>query len=109
MAKLTEPQKLWLVDLRSHPELQGRGKLKTINGRYCCLGRACVVFMRENVGLIEEINQSFGGYNFNLPTTVFNWLDFDSKLEADCITWNDSNNYSFLVIASIVEAYWKSL
>ncbi len=37
-----EIKKLWIEDLRAHPDMQGRGKLM-INGKSCCLGRLCLL------------------------------------------------------------------
>ena len=49
-----EVKKLWIDDLRAHPELQGRERMKSGDGtQFCCLGRLCELALIAGVELPE--------------------------------------------------------
>ena len=76
--ELTEPQKLWIEDLRKHPELQGKEQLKK-DGLYCCLGRACVVFNENSGNLVKERSTGFENSRYELPDKVQEWLGLEDS------------------------------
>lgn len=104
---------LWVSALRSEKYTQGMSRLKTYNGKYCCLGVLCELY-REKVGgeWTEENHFRVGdkeGPNYLLDS-VKEWaqLDqFDSEEEREVNTnWlatlND-NGENFSAIAKVIE------
>lgn len=120
-----------LVDaLRSGEFRQGEGRLKKADDTYCCLGVACVVAMRNGLGISEwvrtpdadgSISHDFGDpkgdYSCStLPHDVMRWYGFDVTapyLEVDTFEarsrvvssiWaNDVGKWSFSKIADAFE------
>lgn len=121
-----------LVDaLRSGEFYQGHNKLKQISPsgaeRYCCLGVACVVAMRNGLEINETSeNDDLGGQFFYFgtqedtsalftPVAVMEWYGFtgDNSVELEvpefvtnkitAVDLNDTHGYSFAKIADAFE------
>ena len=105
-------KRLWVEDLIANPELQGRGQLKTEEGKFCCLGRLCALYQKEtgngewNHGFkCSEEDHSF----FLLPNAVQRWagLESASPLVDDhpLASYNDELKKTFPEIAALIEEY----
>lgn len=111
--------KLLVEDLRSGKHKQTKRRLRNIlsNG-YCCLGRACEVFMQHNPNVIEtkidELTKTFyyAGEAAVLPEVVAKWYGFATftgwfKLEnggrCSLVSLND-NGRTFAEIADVIES-----
>jgi hypothetical protein len=112
-----EAGKAWIKELRSGKYEQGKGVLKTVGGKYCCLGVACELFdkIEEKIDIKEDRYNnhsvfSFDGLHASLPKKVQNWLGIDSLGR-----WNSWNSLAkendkgimFPAIANIIEKEWK--
>ena len=110
---MTEPNReniqKWVDALRSGEYEQGKGNLKTADGKFCCLGVACE---------ISELGEWNGRYyldasNF-LPPEVQGWLGLSSSPQivgvADGSAWylNDHRGWSFDQIADAIERTYLS-
>lgn len=128
---MNENAKKWIEDLRKHPELQtdnklADGKLK----RFCCLGRACILFNENNpIGQLEitvDELATFAMFDKEgavLPEKVRVWLGLkDSigtlkeetgangrKLLINSLAIENDNGTTFPKIADIIEANKKEL
>lgn len=47
-------QRLWIDDLKTTDAKQGTGLLQSVNGEFCCLGRACEIFQTPQVPPARE-------------------------------------------------------
>ena len=91
----------WVKALRSGKYRQGRGSLKW-DGRYCCLGVACVV---AGVAIMEN-DISFGEH-----PEMYQWLGLEHRWDGDieltdnlsATIANDDNGWSFKRIATALE------
>ena len=63
----------WIEDLRDNPDLQGKDELLNDKGKYCCLGRLCVVAGIEDSVIQHEnvIEEDLLGYNTDILPSVF--------------------------------------
>lgn len=63
----------WIEDLRDNPDLQGKDELLNADGKYCCLGRLCVVAGIEDDVIQHEnvIEKDLLGYNTDILPSVF--------------------------------------
>lgn len=128
-----ENMRLWVAGLRSRAFVQGRSHLKYIpNGekepKYCCLGVACEVAMRNGVQLKETkgvkellgVTFRFDAREGFLPPSVIDWLGIEENGENPLIAIipsngrpvfatdaNDSFSWTFEVIADAIEAHYK--
>lgn len=128
---MTEEQKerirIWIKDLRDHPELQGKGMLRTSDNKFCCLGRACEVYRLETgegewseiVENVDEYEENKLGFIFytrsdkegkTLPRSVMYWFGFDEEdpkvgTSKYLSEYNDDVGMSFSEIANIIERY----
>lgn len=72
---------LWTADLRANPELQGFDALEQ-NEKFCCLGRLCLLAIKNGVKVIRHVSDSgFVSYDnevFLLPKSVVKWAGLDS-------------------------------
>lgn len=71
-----EYKERWLKALRSGDYSQGKGYLKTIDNRYCCLGVLCDIFSEKVNGTwkLAESGTAFGfslGNEFNIGQKCF--------------------------------------
>lgn len=105
----------WVEALRSGRYEQGKAMLKTKEGKYCCLGVACDLFMKDKGGEwgvdkydLPHFQKQYG----DLPTSVMEWLGL-SDIEGcyrddigdrrDLTSDNDGGDYDFEDIASTIE------
>lgn len=107
----------WVEALRSGEYRQGSGSLQA-DGKFCCLGVACDVAIKNGVPL-ETTHRAgdywlYGGMTNILPSQVINWLglydaggEFVDPLEdgAGCL-WqaNDVSELPFKTIADLIES-----
>jgi len=122
---LTEPQKLFLVALRSGDFVQTTGKLRE-GDSYCCLGVACEVY-RKTTGIGEWITKQcpeakhtylphfINSYTY-LPAPVAVWLNSEENpilhtdehgQELTAADLNDDEGWDFEQIADAFEKYFK--
>lgn len=64
---------LWIEDLIMNPELQGSDELLNNRGKYCCLGRLCVVagIDEEEIKCESFIREDLFGYEHDLLPDAF--------------------------------------
>lgn len=115
-------KKSWIKALLSKKFKQGRGELKTSDGRYCCLGVLCELHRRDHNKTHKKKlrwdrpdgeGMGYCGVSGTLPEKVMDWADLgsdnpncDGVLLSD---YNDGNNIvqvgpkSFRAIASLIE------
>lgn len=64
---------LWIEDLRMNPELQGSDELLDNGGKYCCLGRLCIVAGIDEEDIKHEsfIKEGLFGYKHDLLPDKF--------------------------------------
>lgn len=104
-----ERQEAWCQALESGKYLQGKGALRTDDGRYCCLGVLCVV---ENVGEYE-----IQRYNVSSGSLVTGVGDLYDDVRHFLISLNDGHpglkgeyslearQYSFSEIAALIRKH----
>lgn len=105
-------QKIWIEDLRAHPELQGVGELETADGKFCCLGRLCVLAVAAGVIEIDPLLERFSKFGQVpggglLPIKVADWAGIDpnpSTGSRNMAYMNDVGE-TFLTIADSIETY----
>lgn len=76
---------LWINALRSGEYLQGRGKLKTPNDKFCCLGILCDLYHKTTgFGSWEKsiFNDGEDSNEFYLPLAVQSWAGLPSRSPA---------------------------
>lgn len=101
-----EVKKLWLEALRSGKYEQGRGKLRSTDNKFCCLGVLCDI---SNLGVWEGGRFVYYlGSGGILPTAVMVWAgldDVDPKIDSSVrsIEANDMFRKSFAEIADLIE------
>lgn len=107
--------KKWVDALRSGEYIQGRGALRSIHNRFCCLGVLCDLHC-------QEFNNKWDGVEyldeqFFLPVQVLDWVGLspsrakaqgnlinDPEIEGKRLSrCNDEIDYSFLQIADLIE------
>jgi hypothetical protein len=111
----------WADDLEKNKDLQGRSHLyNKMTGKFCCLGRACVV---SNIVDLEEINlialpKELSDKNRNHKLKAFFGFDIESEefvlrdeyggeSEKELAPMND-DGVSFTVIANLLRKYAKN-
>ena len=116
-----EIKEKWVAALRSGEYEQGKGMLKTEDGKYCCLGVLCDLYSKEKESnekfeLSEDV-YSFIGTSGVLPREVREWAGIDTpnpivasgdRYES-LATFNDGikgsiDSISFKEIADLIEA-----
>jgi hypothetical protein len=124
---LNDNAQKWVDALRSDEFKQGKQRLRTSDGGYCCLGVACEIYRRETgQGEWTEDNgfKTAGHHDrFVLPNAVSDWLGLtaaqgvvdetlvtidagsDEPYEVQTLTGlNDAANYDFNQIADVIES-----
>ncbi len=103
---ITKAQKRkWVAALRSGWYLQGRGRLCTVDGEYCCLG----VLQNEiygDAGWVEELNGNFLVGSLWSAAISSDLLPEEVQIELALL--ND-NGVSFPEIADWIEANVKAV
>lgn len=115
-----EVKNQWVAALRSGKYKKGIGKLKTLDGEFCCLGVLCDIS-----GLSEWVTRSHGlpGCKYYeeiayLPPSVQEWSGMQSdrgeyeneKGNVEDLSYlNDYGGKSLIDIANIIEENWGKL
>lgn len=105
-------RKIWTDALRSGKYQQGKCYLCK-EGKYCCLGVACEVYIEAGNSLPKEVREEgivyYDKLNGSLPWSVCEWLNmkrqgmyFDNTVRS-LIHANDTLNFDFNKIADIIE------
>lgn len=109
-------KKLWVADLRAHPELQGKSRLR-VGDTYCCLGRLCEVYRKETgKGRWRKIKGEtvfkFLGNSALLPREVVVWAGLpegpeqdNPKVGVDNLTACNDTGKTFPEIADLIEKH----
>jgi hypothetical protein len=104
----TEPQKAWLVALRSGKYKQARYQLMTSSG-FCCLGVACDI---SGLGVWNNLNEYVNTHGLvakgSLPNYVRDWLGLwdncGRTLRGGSLAdLNDELGWTFEEIANFIE------
>lgn len=107
----------WVRALRSGKYRQGKQRLKTSKGRFCCLGVACDLLAAKGIGSwVTPVKQSYSLNNDNessleLPPAVAKALGLDVQNNAvfkctdqgELALLNDDESYTFAEIADTIE------
>ncbi len=121
--------KKWVEALKSGEFEQGKHCLASADGKYCCLGVACEVAMKEGVPLnkrLGEFNKMYYYYsdsskselnNGFLPKEVMHWLGLatsdggykDPYLNWATLTGKNDGGATFEEIAAFIESEPKGL
>lgn len=111
-------KKQWTTALRSGKYKQGKGKLRPIEGGFCCLGVLCDLHRKATGGRwnynSEEDEWEYMGKSDYLPLAVAKWAGLDRKLrvsigKTSLPAMNDGDDYddvpgkSFAELASIID------
>lgn len=107
MSKMNpEVKRQWVEALRSGKYKQGRGRLATPEGYYCCLGVLCEISPVK--GVVDGYGVYYDGYGHHLPPRVQEWAGLSSEnptlVRQQAATLNDTG-YSFLEIADLIEEH----
>lgn len=112
---LNERQKMLVDDLRANGDKQGRYGLHNKNAKgeetFCCLGRACLIFVLENPGVLViyegPTEVQYNNCQAYLPKPVQDWFGFEEKSgwfnDTSLSVLNDGGK-SFAEIADIIES-----
>lgn len=110
----------WVADLRAHPEVQGHGLLHSLEGKFCCLGRAAMLWCtKEGVAGEEAMTPlskvpcwSYLGEKLVLPDRVRKALGlrtvngefFGLAGEPESLSYMNDHNCTFADIADTIES-----
>jgi hypothetical protein len=121
----------WIAALRSGEYKQGKGNLRDMDNKFCCLGVLCDI-VKDEIGLewrVVDTSIYSIGHELNvLPIAVQDRLDmktaggrFSHSLNnphvmvhgmypaVDLWQLNDAAGYSFEQIADVIEKTWEDL
>lgn len=98
--------KRWVKALRSGKYKQGRGQLRSRDGRYCCLGVLC-----------ELSKLPYDGGSDGIPPCPIaewaglrdRWGDLPDERSTPLTNKNDSGHWSFNRIAGWIDKHWEKL
>jgi hypothetical protein len=96
----------WVAALRSDKYTQGREKLRTDDGSYCCLGVLCEVLDVPRRDTFERWEYVFEGQATSLQLTAAlrQHAGLSSAFEYDLISMNDDQRKTFDEIADYIES-----
>ena len=112
-----ERRKKWADALRSGKYIQGLGRLRDMDDRFCCLGVACDIHSDgewndappncDDVSYwIYEVGPGFGS-RYSLPNEIREYYGLDENTVNHLVALNDGNmqqeQESFAVIADFIE------
>lgn len=107
----------WIKALRSGKYEQGKGRLKTNDKKFCCLGVLCDISKKgewkANIqGLDNDYVINKGSSNRgHLPAKVREWAGISShyvRLDSNnSLTEENDTGTSFYDISCIIEDYWE--
>ena len=105
----------WVAALRSGEYKQGRGRLRSEDDEYCCLGVLCEI--AAQVGVIERaapppntssVAWRYGGWHDYLPMSLADVVRLDTynpTIEDVQLTNMNDEGKSFLEIADLIEKH----
>lgn len=117
----------WIRALESGKYKQTRGKLKSRNGSFCCLGLLCELYRKEHLRATWEPcvvpggSPTFLGNSGTLPPEVTSWAGFVGRCtdnpsiatrgtqHISAVDANDDHKYSFKKIAKAVRENVKGV
>jgi hypothetical protein len=108
LAKPTKKQiETWVEALRSGEYKQTTGALQDNSG-YCCLGVACRVFIPKDDLVLDKWGVMDGGMPKDDQQNAPEWLndindDFKKQTGKELVTLNDSDDFTFDMIADMLE------
>ena len=118
---MNQNAKKWIATLRSGEFKQGKAVLLRDN-KYCCLGVACELFIRDGGQLAKAIvadafgeTTTFHGMTAELPPEVVSWLGLTRRdgyfytPEFESLTRLNDRGLVFEAIADIIESEPKGL
>lgn len=100
----------WIQALTSGEYEQGKGKLLTNDGKYCCLGVLTDLYCKETKQEMSNYVMHFGG-NDTLSREVQEWAGLDNKdihshnqyvAGKHLSDWNDTVGKTFAEIAEMI-------
>lgn len=91
----------WIAALRSGKYPQARKQLRTVDGRFCCLGVLCEVAGIQRVESPCGYVQNGYGYVGSLPTGLID----DDNIESSLVAKNDIAGATFADIADWIDAH----
>lgn len=115
---MNDNAKLWVAGLRSGDYKQGKGVLRSVDDKYCCLGVACELAIEAGVPVKRErtdgLVYQYDGQRYYLPTSVMEWLGLNTrggralvplvwKYTADGVAEMNDNDATFAEIADAIE------
>lgn len=116
--KMSGLTRKWLNALRSGEYKQGKGFLRSADGKFCCLGVAVNVMAPSTwLKTIDSYDsysyRKFGQtdlitdeeFNRFIPKYIQNRLDF--VVDADMLANLNDMGYTFTEIADIIESWWS--
>jgi hypothetical protein len=108
----------WINRLRSGRYRQGKSRLQTLDGRYCCLGVLCELAREREViefaptcehgpNLYHPAGNHLLGSTTSLPDAVRVWAGLTANDpvigDNELSSWNDDRNATFGEIADLIE------
>lgn len=115
-----EVKEKWLTALRSGEYTQGKGRLRSLDDKFCCLGVLCDLAVKNEIidGPVQEGHgyaycaegDGFGEPYF-LPLAVAEWAGFGPEIDSPevngdgLVTLNDDSNFTFEQIAQLIEEH----
>ena len=113
--QIIENRRIWEKALESGKYKKGKGRLRSENDEYCCLGVACELFGNEDVRLLYG-RYLYGGYAAILTTKVVNALGLygHDGYGKDCNTTlaginDESDSFKPVIEAIKTGNYYKKL
>ena len=102
-------KKAWIAALLSGKYIQGKSKLRTDDGKYCCLGVLCSISPWKNTYttmICEEGDPDSN--NTYLPRKIYEWAGLPNKNgkldnEVSLDELNDNYNWNFKEIAQFIK------
>lgn len=104
---MNDNAKKWVAALRGGEYRQGFGQLVK-NGRYCCLGVACEIAMRDGVELPSDW-RSWCNLPYEPLRWVGLWTSFGDDIEGRSLSSLNDSGKTFAEIADIIESEPKGL
>ena len=104
----------WADDLRANVDKQGKGKLRTVDDKFCCLGRLCNLI--DSDGWKQDAGTWWWGGDINafllppgeITQQIGELVDPVSQVSVqhlnDLLTSNDEHTHTFSDIADVIEA-----
>jgi len=126
----TDRLRLLVAALRSGEFVQTQSQLGRVDpagvepDKFCCLGVACEVAIRNGLDLDREVSSNdptvlrYDGISDELPARVQEWYGIDGSNpvlveenivndEVTCIEANDDEGLNFAEIADLMESRWE--